>query len=192
MTTAPHTMSAGGMSSQSDADVMRAVADHDPRALEELYTRYARRLLGLIRVVVRDQQASEDVLQNVFAEVWTRQAARYQEALGPVDSWLLRLAKSRAIDELRKRSRREHPVEAPGATSAPNDEDAPENRRQVLAELSKLPEDESAPIRLAFYEGRTHASIAEQLNLPMGTVKTRLRRGLKKLGEAMSSSRNRA
>lgn len=171
---------------------MRQVASGDQSAYLALYQRYAPRLLGLIVSVLRDRNLAEDVLQKVMLEVWERHAARYQPVLGSVEGWLLRLAKSRAIDAVRASERRKSvPIEeiSPQAAraSATSSTGLEENERKALqAAIAGLPEEERQPIVLAYIHGMSREEIAEQCKVPVGTVKTRIRRATSRLREVLA------
>jgi RNA polymerase sigma-70 factor, ECF subfamily len=169
-----------------------ARGDHD--ALAELYDRHARLVYSLALRIVRDQGDAEDVVQEVFSQAW-RQAARYESSRGNVIAWLLNLARSRAIDRLRgRRSRPEGTVdpvvlEVPDLATPIDEELALSGQatriRAAVEELSVL---QRMAIELAFYEGLTHVEIAERLELPLGTVKTRIRQGLLKLKDRLAGA----
>lgn len=181
-----------GPNSANDETLVRQVAQGDQSAYLSLYQRYAPRLLGLIVSVLRDQNLSEDVLQKVMLEIWEKHAARYQPVLGSVESWLLRLAKSRAIDAVRASERRKSvPIEAlttpPSVASTSSDADIEEHERTALrVAIAALPEDERQPIVLAYVHGLSREEIAEQCKVPVGTVKTRIRRATFRLREALA------
>ncbi len=174
---------------QSDVDLIRQVAAQDHDAFLELYDRFSARLLGLIVLVMRNRTQAEDVLQQVMLEIWQTYAARYSPALGPVDSWLLRLAKCRAIDWARSASAR-HAVSAettPETTLpwTPACQDHSDAQRLIAGAVGGLPEDERVPVILACVHGLSREEIAKQCGVPIGTVKTRLRRGFLRLRESL-------
>lgn len=183
---------AGGPTSVSDEALVQRVAASDQAAYLLLYQRYAPRLLGLIVSVLRDRNLAEDVLQKVMLEVWERHAARYQPVLGSVEGWLLRLAKSRAIDAVRASQRRKSlTLEDTSATSssAPSSNvgGLEENERKALqSAIAGLPDDERQPIVLAYVHGLSREEIAEQCKVPVGTVKTRIRRATTRLRELLA------
>jgi RNA polymerase sigma-70 factor (ECF subfamily) len=167
-----------------------ARGDHD--ALAEIYDRHARLVFSLALRIVRDQGAAEDIVQEVFSQAW-RQAARYEPRRGNVIAWLLNLTRSRAIDRLR--GRRSRP-EAAGNSLAlempdlgqPIDEKLALSGRaaEIRAAVEELSVLQRVAIELSFYEGLTHVEIAERLELPLGTVKTRIRQGLLKLKDRLA------
>ena len=169
-----------------------ARGDHD--ALAELHDRHARLVYSLSLRILRDQSDAEDVVQEVFSQAW-RQAARYESRRGNVIAWLLNLTRSRAIDRLR--GRRSRPdiasdslaLELPDR-AVPIDETIALSGRatRIRAAVEELSVLQRMAIELAFYEGLTHVEIAERLELPLGTVKTRIRQGLLKLRDRLAGA----
>jgi RNA polymerase sigma-70 factor (ECF subfamily) len=157
------------------------MAAHDPSAMGELYQRHAPRLMGHLLRLVRDRAAAEDILQQVFWYAW-RERGAYDRGLARPAVWLMVIARSRAMDHLR-RARRAAPA-PPGADAAepprPTPEEA-EPARAARAALASLPPDQREAICLSFFRGLTHSQIAENLGVPLGTVKTRIRLGMEKL-----------
>ena len=170
-----------------------ARGDHD--ALGEIYDRHGRLVYSLAFRIVRDQSDAEDVVQEVFSQAW-RQASRYDAARGSVLAWLLTLTRSRSIDRLRGRRARPEPTVDEGVFNAIPDRGAPADAlvasagqaAQVRAAVDGLSVLQRVAIELAFYEGLTHAEIAERLEVPLGTVKTRIRQGLLKLRDRLAGS----
>ena len=182
-------------SAAADHAALERMARGDHEALAELYDRHGRLVFSLALRILRDQGDAEDIVQEVFAQAW-RQAARYESSRGNVIAWLLNLTRSRAIDRLR--GRRARPDTAAGDPSTlelpdlsqPVDEQIALSTeaariRAAVDELSVL---QRVAIELAFYEGLTHVEIAERLELPLGTVKTRIRQGLLKLRERLAGA----
>ena len=173
-----------------DADLLRAIARGDEGALAGLYDRYSAILLGLLLRILHDRQEAEDVLQEVFLQVW-RRAADFDEARGRGFTWLVTVARSRAIDRLRSLDARARAAQAAGrevqdeTTDATDDVLHSEQRAVVQAALARLPEEQRRALLLAYYEGLTQTEIAARLNQPLGTVKTRMRSGLIKLREML-------
>lgn len=175
---------------------IRRMADGDASALSELYDRHARGLFSLAFRILQDQGEAEEVVQDVFAQAW-RQASRYDTGRGAVVAWLLMMTRSRSIDRVRARAGRPPLQEddpallrdlTDGGIAADTLVVSAEQAARVRAELVRLPLLQRTAIELAFYEGQTHAEIAERLELPLGTVKTRIRLGLLKLREAMTET----
>jgi RNA polymerase sigma-70 factor (ECF subfamily) len=178
-----------------DEAVVRRLADHDATALADLYDRHARSVFSLALRIVRDQADAEEVVQDVFGQAW-RQAGRYSRDRGAVRAWLLNMTRSRAIDLLRARQAR------PGASAAdptaalaalPDPRPAPDVQAfaaQAVGALRRaldaLPATQRLAIELAYYEGLSQTEIAERLEQPLGTVKTRIRLALIRLREAMA------
>jgi RNA polymerase sigma-70 factor, ECF subfamily len=171
-----------------------ARGDHD--ALAELYDRHARPVYSLALRILQDRADAEDVVQEAFAQAWA-QAARYDAQRGAVAAWLLTLARSRAIDRLR--SKRARPDRSAGENAVVDVADAAatpdlqllsaEQVDRVRVALRDLPALQRVTLELAYYEGLSHAEIAEQLEQPLGTVKTRIRQGMIRLREALAGTR---
>ncbi|XGV95774.1 MAG: sigma-70 family RNA polymerase sigma factor [Leptolyngbya sp. BL-A-14] len=183
-------------SSSHEAALLSRVAQHDQSALAELYDRYARVLYSVAFKSLRSAEESEEVVLDVFAQVW-RTAARYDVAKGRVDSWLFMMTRSRVLDRLRSLQRTtkvtlasenlaEIQTTTPGVDPIENVL-LSERRDRVLAALSQLPEEQRQVIELAYYKGLTQSEIAAQTNLSLGTVKTRIRLGLNKLRTALGN-----
>jgi RNA polymerase sigma-70 factor (ECF subfamily) len=180
-------------SAAADQGALERITRGDHDALAELYDRHGRLVYSLALRIVRDQGDAEDVVQDVFSQAW-KQAGRYDARRGQVIAWLLNMARSRAIDRVRGRSARPAAVaddtamlDLPDA-SPPADEQLVWAGRaaQVRSTFEALPLVQRIAIELAFYEGLTHSEIAERLELPLGTVKTRIRQGLLKMKERLA------
>jgi RNA polymerase sigma-70 factor (ECF subfamily) len=170
------------------------MASGDGDALRELYDAHARAVYSLAIRILRSQSDAEDIVQEVFVQAW-RSAARYDATRGTVAGWLLMLAKSRAIDRLRSRRARPELSDEAGAPEPADTGAAPdiqvvrgEQASRVKAALEQLPLLQRTALELAYYEGLTHAEIADHLEQPLGTVKTRIRQGLLKLRDALGSA----
>ncbi len=178
----------------SDIDRMRLarIAQGDGDALAELYDRYARPVYSLALRILRDARDAEDVVQEVFAQAW-RQASRYTATRGAVAAWLLTLARSRAIDRLRARRARPEGASDDAAALRLMDASPPiehqllsaEQIARVRAALGDLPVLQRVAIELAYFEGLSHVEIADHLEQPLGTVKTRIRLAMGKLRETL-------
>jgi RNA polymerase sigma-70 factor (ECF subfamily) len=177
-----------GARSEDAAVLIARIAGGDREAFSRFYDAFAGIVFGLIRRVLRDPGASEEVLQEVFWQVW-REASRYDAGRGTPEAWLLMRAKSRAIDRLRSVRRRDRtfvtPVDESSARAAAPGLDRPgatmEDRDVVERALDRLPAAQREVIRMAFFEGLTQSEIASRLVEPLGTVKTRARLGLERL-----------
>jgi RNA polymerase sigma-70 factor (ECF subfamily) len=177
----------------ADLDAIRRAATGDADALAFLYDRHSRIVYSLAFRIIGDSSDAEEIVQDVFAQVW-RQASRYDTTRGAVVAWMLMMTRSRAIDRIR--SRRGLPPVAPdswkGLAEMVDPAQGPElttlTGEQVTRlrdALNTLPLAQRLAIQLAFYEGLTHIEIAERLEEPLGTVKTRIRLGLLKLRDAV-------
>jgi RNA polymerase sigma-70 factor (ECF subfamily) len=180
-------------SQAEDVSCLRRVASGDQAAAAGLYDRHSRALYSLILRIVGDETEAEDVLQEVFAQAF-RQASRYDASRGAVAAWLLMMARSRAIDRLRARRTRfegrtgeatldEMPDAQPSVASVMLSD---EQTRSIQRALGELPLLQRMAIELAYYEGLSHSEIAERLEQPLGTVKTRIRLGLLKLRDVLT------
>jgi RNA polymerase sigma-70 factor (ECF subfamily) len=170
--------------------MLRRIAAGESAALGELYDRYASLSYGLALRIVGNAGDAEEVVQDVFLHVW-RQSERYDPARATLTGWILMLTRSRAIDRLRARKARP-PLDAHdldwGTGASDNQEVAAitrETATRVQAELEALPPPMRRAIELAYYDGLTHSEIAEQLQEPLGTVKSRLRAALIRLRETL-------
>jgi RNA polymerase sigma-70 factor (ECF subfamily) len=154
----------------------------DHAALGEVYDRYAGLVNGLALRILRNTAEAEEVIQEVFVQIW-RQAERFDPARGSVEAWICTIARSRALDRLRRRtSRREDSDEAiPGATDTPKTVEA----LAVRKALESLSPDQRTALELAYYEGLTQSEIAERLGEPLGTVKTRIRTAMIRLRDVL-------
>src|SRR5438270_13595668 len=167
---------------------MDLVADGDPRAFEAVYDRHGGAAFSLAYRMVGNRTIAEDVTQEAFLSIW-RSRLRYEPERGSVRSWVLGIVHHRTIDALRRNlvhDRRrtsaegiEERHEAPERTDV--EAARREEARTVRAALETLPEQQNRVIELAYFGGFTHTQIAEMLNLPVGTVKGRMRLGLDKL-----------
>lgn len=176
----------------TDLELLQGITQGVALALSCLYDRYAPRLFGLILQIIKNRSDAEDVLQETMLQVW-QQAGRFDSNKARPEVWLLMLARSRAIDRLRKSSVRNLPdskaiplqvsAERPAGEMAMQKED----RQQVCTALCMLSTEQQEPIRLSFYEGLTHMEIAHQLQLPLGTVKTRIRSGMQQLRSSLTA-----
>jgi RNA polymerase sigma-70 factor (ECF subfamily) len=180
----------------ADQEALRRVGAGDADALAVLYDRYSRPVYSLALRIVSDPAEAEDVVQDVFAQVW-RQAGRYDVRRGPVVAWLMTITRTRAIDRLRSRRARpdgtpadyDRQVERMADTREAQEElaIAAEHVARLRAALPELPVVQRLAIEMAFFEGLSHNEIAERLEQPLGTIKTRIRLGLLKLRDAMGA-----
>lgn len=173
-----------------DIDLLHAVARHDEAALADLYERYRIILYSLILRILHDREEAEDVLQETFIQVW-RRAADFDEARGRAFTWLVTIARSRALDRLRSLGSRQRVATEAAAVTPTESSDAAdealgtEQGSIVRRALAELPEDQKRALYLAYFEGLTQSEIATRLGNPLGTVKTRMRTGMIKLREVL-------
>jgi RNA polymerase sigma-70 factor, ECF subfamily len=180
----------------SDGHLLTRIVARDPEALSALYDRYCGSVTAFALRLLRDRAEAEEATVDVFHQAW-RQAETFDAGRGSVAAWLMTLCRSRAIDRLRSRQRRETlqsklevEGETAGGVSAPQQPDvSAENslrRRRVSKALGTLSGPQREAIELAFYEGLSHSEIASRLNEPLGTVKTRIRQGMLTLRDALA------
>ncbi|MDQ3912838.1 MAG: sigma-70 family RNA polymerase sigma factor [Actinomycetota bacterium] len=171
----------------ADEDLISLVAQGDADAFAALYDRHSRAAYSLAYRMMGDRQAAEDLSQDAFLKVW-RSAASFRPERGSVRTWLLSIVHNRGIDQLRSlasRRRTQEKVEASTPKSQPSEAFAQSwrnsQREQVREALRTLPKDQLKILELAYFSGYTHVEIAELLDVPLGTVKGRMRLGLKKI-----------
>jgi RNA polymerase sigma-70 factor (ECF subfamily) len=175
----------------TDIQLLKAVARGDEQALATLYDQYRIILFGLLVRILNSREEAEDVLQEVFMQVW-RRAADFDETRGKPFTWLVTLARSRAIDRLRSLGARERVAAAATrdvqeeTSDAASDAFRSEQRQLVTSALAQLPEEQKRPLVLAYFDGLTQSEIAEKLGAPLGTIKTRMRSGMIKLREVLT------
>lgn len=171
----------------TDGDLIARVAARDERAFGELYHRYSRSVLGLALRRIGDRGRAEDAVQETFASIW-RSAARYDARKGPGAPWLYTVARNTVIDALR-RSPEAAIGDGPEQTSAdPGPAEAAESgwtSWRVHRAVATLPEAERVVIELAYWSGLSQSEVAEFLNVPLGTVKTRTRTALGRLADSL-------
>ena len=182
--------------SERDQDLVslvERVATGDQSALAALYDATNRLIYSLVLRVLGDMSSAEEVLIDVYTQVW-RQAASYDANRGAPLAWMATIARSRAIDRLRsgwQEQRRKEPLDvlgdAPSNASSPEESAAASELQKLVREaLNVLTPEQRQVIELAYYSGLSHSEIAEKLNQPLGTVKTRTRLGMMKLREALA------
>ncbi len=172
----------------ADIHLMQRIRMQDKLALTDLYDRYGRLVYGLsVRVLNDDGRLAQEVTQDTFLKVWN-QADQWDPEKGKLTTWLLTIARRTAIDLLRREQRR--PEISPGefddvlgvvGQRAVMDDPTWQDGRLLRTLLAQLPDEQRQAIELAFFYEMSHTEVAERLNLPLGTVKTRIRLGLQKL-----------
>jgi RNA polymerase sigma-70 factor (ECF subfamily) len=177
-----------------EQDIMQRVVRRDGEALAELYDLYAARVFGLCLRILNENQLAEDTLQEVFLRVWQR-AQLFEQSRGPVNAWLMGIARNTCIDQLRRiQTRPQAADQAQGEDALPFEEtladtnsDVPGlaaiNERAALVRqaLAALAPEQQLVIQLSYFKGLTRREIARQLNWPEGTVHTRARLALQNL-----------
>ena len=176
-----------------DAKLMGAVATRDQDALAEVYRRHGDAVYGLVRKVLADGSMSEEITQEIFFRLWD-EPNRFDAARGALRSFLFREAHSRAVERVRSgeaRRRREDRVDRESVPPAPDVEQqalAGLNSQALTEALGGLAEGEREAIVLAYFGGHSYRDVAERLDLPEGTVKSRIRLGLGKLADRLEGS----
>jgi RNA polymerase sigma-70 factor, ECF subfamily len=178
----------------ADEELLELVGQRNAEAFELLYDRHSRVAYSLALRVLGDRSAADDVVQDAFLAVW-RRAATYAPSRGSVRSWLLSIVHNRAVDRVRTSmavARRRQALETEAARiTVPDTAEGGITRalgEAVRADLADLPEEQAAVLKLAYYGGFTHSEIAQCLELPVGTVKSRIRLGLNGLRERMGGA----
>ena len=171
----------------ADEDLISLVEAGDAEAFATLYDRHSRAAFSLSYRMMGEHQASEDLAQEAFLKVW-RSAGSYRAERGSVRTWILSIVHNRGIDQIRSqasRRRTQDKIEASAPRSQPSEAFAEtlrnSQREQVREALSTLPSEQLKILELAYFSGYTHVEIAELLGLPLGTVKGRMRSGVKKI-----------
>jgi RNA polymerase sigma-70 factor (ECF subfamily) len=168
----------------SDEDLLAAVARSEEAALGELYDRFGGAAYGLALRVLRDPALAEDAVQEAFLQIW-RSAAGYRPGRAKASTWLLTFVHRRAVDLVRREERRrtEPTTSAPEPTEPGADEGAEiRSRREIVQDaLRRLPHEQREAIELAYYGGLTQSELAERLDQPLGTIKSRMFTGLQRL-----------
>lgn len=177
----------------ADEDLISLVEAGDADAFATLYDRHSRSAFSLAYRMMGERQAAEDLAQDAFIKVW-RNARSYRAERGSVRTWLLSIVHNRGIDQLRStasRRRTQEKIEASAPRSQPSEAFTEtwrnSQRDQVREALRSLPPEQLKILELAYFSGYTHVEIAELLSLPLGTVKGRMRLGLKKIRDYFDS-----
>jgi RNA polymerase sigma-70 factor (ECF subfamily) len=185
---------ARGAGAHEDADLVALVVDGDADALASLYERYGRVAYALARRILNDEQLAQDAVQEVFLTVW-RDAGKFDAARGQVSTWLLTMTHHKAVDSVRKEQnlrKRRAPAdalefhEAPGGTE--DEVWSTIRRERVRAALGMLPEAQRQALGLAYFGGYTQREIAKLTDTPLGTVKTRMLAGMRRMRNVLDTS----
>jgi RNA polymerase sigma-70 factor, ECF subfamily len=177
----------------ADEDLISLVEAADAEAFATLYDRHSRAAFSLAYRMMGERQASEDLTQDAFLKVW-RSAKSYRAERGSVRTWILSIVHNRGIDQIRSqasRRRTQDKIEASAPRSQPSEAFAEtlrnSQRDQVREALDTLPPEQLKILELAYFSGYTHMEISDLLRLPLGTVKGRMRLGLKKIRDYFES-----
>lgn len=183
----------------TDEMLMGLITDGNPDALGALFDRYGGVIKSVVMKTLHNEAESEDLLQEVFVEVWNR-ADKFSEKKGKPLGWIVTMARRRAIDKVRSRSAYQRATdrfqaeieESPSRRVGVEDEDIAMSDLRVLlnSKLEELPPAQREVVELAFYRGMSQREIAAHTETPLGTIKTRIELGLKKLNVALQSIRD--
>lgn len=174
------------------SELVRRIAAGETAALSELYDRYAAMLHALARRVLTNASDAEEVVQEVFLQVW-KQAARYDTSRSSVSTWLVLITRSRAIDRLRTRQVVDRTLgavqqENRGRHTSPEGMQSvwtEQRARRLREEMRNLPPEQRQVLEQAFFQGMTQSEISKKMSIPLGTVKTRTLLAMKKLRAAL-------
>ena len=174
---------------EKDIELLRGISEGDRYAFSCFYDNYSRLLFSIAFRILNDQKEAEDVLQEVFLQIWDK-AGSYKPELGKPSSWAVTLTRNKAIDYIRAGQRRSRLLELastellvrqPGAAAANESVRGRDGAELITSAVSELPADQRRAIELAFFTGLTQHEISETLQEPLGTIKARIRRGMLKL-----------
>jgi RNA polymerase sigma-70 factor (ECF subfamily) len=194
------TIDPGALSAVPDEALLKKISQHQQPALNELYGRYGQTLKAVIDSVVHEEAEADDVLQEIFLQIW-KEANHYSPKAGKPLGWVVTIARRRAIDRLRRRqaycrARERYGEQIMRRAQRPRRRDAEkvfvlsDLRRFLKKRIGNLPKHQREAIELAFFRGLSHREIASLTGTPLGTVKTRLELGLQKLTQAIRPLRH--
>jgi RNA polymerase sigma-70 factor, ECF subfamily len=171
----------------SDAEIVARICSGDESAMALLYDRYSRVVYAVALRVLSDGSAAEDILQDVFMQLW-RNPQAFNASRGSLAAWLAVIARNRAIDKLRKKRPEAEPAETVIAVAPDLEDTAGHNLaiEKVRTVLAGIPAEQRAALEMAFFEGLTHVEIAGKTGQPLGTIKTRIRSGLSAVRKAFA------
>jgi RNA polymerase sigma-70 factor, ECF subfamily len=172
-------------------DLIHQVANQDRDAFSQLYDRFSSLVFTLAMRMLRARSDAEDLLQEVFVQVW-RQARNYSTERGSPEAWIVNIARSRAIDKIRSIRRMEpsfvltdDPARAESSDNVESSAAESEARMAMNSALANLPDTQRKVLELAYFDGLTQTEIADRLAEPLGTVKTRMRSGIQRLRDML-------
>ena len=169
-----------------DQQLIDQVKKGDKSAFKEIYSRFSQVTYNLALRILRDKEDAEEVVQEIFLQVWNK-AYSYDPERGAVSTWVMNIARSRAIDKLRTLGYRDKNIEIDEEKVNSNEdlsrtiEQRDESKNVIRQALDSLPDNQRIAIELVYFEGLTHMETAERLDEPVGTIKTRIRLGVMKL-----------
>jgi RNA polymerase sigma-70 factor (ECF subfamily) len=171
--------------------LIKQVANKDPDAFSQLYDRFSTLVFTLAMRMLKARSDAEDLLQEVFVQVW-RQAENYSAERGSPEAWIVNIARSRAIDKIRSIRRLEKsfvltgdPARAESGENVESSAAESEARLTMNSAMANLPETQRKVLELAYFDGLTQTEIAERLAEPLGTIKTRMRSGIQRLRDLL-------
>jgi RNA polymerase sigma-70 factor (ECF subfamily) len=175
-------------SNEDDSSLLALVQTGDEKAMASLFDRYSKLVYSVALRVLRDPSSAEDVLQEVFMQIW-RNPDGFTAARGSLGGWLAIVARNRSIDTLRRKRPSVDVDDVPLASSYNLADEAERNSLMERARevIHKLPTEQRKTLEMAFFDGLTHSEIAEMTGDPLGTVKTRIRSGLLTLRKAFQA-----
>ena len=175
--------------------LLRRIAAEDRQALADLYDQLAGSLFAIAYRILGDRHEAEEVIQDVFVQIWDK-AATFDPVMAAPFTWALSITRNRSIDRLRSRQRRarlmddlEHATEVNSTPGAPGSDFhlADDELTTIRSAVHSLPLEQRQAIEMAFFGGKTHLEIAEELQEPLGTIKARIRRGMLRLRESLQA-----
>lgn len=168
----------------TDAALIDRIVQRDESALAALYDRYAGMLSSVLNRILRDTQAAEEILQDIFYQLW-RTASQFDAARGSLPGWLLVIARNRALSRLRRHNPASGDELMENTVVVPSSLESDVAQQQLIGKVKSamqgLPTEQRATVELAYFEGLTHSEIAQRTGDPLGTVKTRLRSAVETL-----------
>jgi len=186
-------MQIGQADETGQALLLRLVAVKDKQALGELYDQVASALFAISVRILGDRHEAEEVIQDVFVEIWNK-ASTFDATLGTPVHWAMRIARNRSIDRLRSRQRRAQmldrlqeftPADSTGGAVSQSTGLVADELARIRAAVNSLPPNQRRALEMAFFNGQTHAEIALSTGEPLGTVKARIRRAMVKLRDTL-------